>query len=449
LDAAMRLIGHGAIAVAIAALLILLEPVGALVAGGIALFCYGFILLFANRSLARLGRIRGTANQERFQVAQEAFGGLKEVKVLDLEDSYLQRFREPARRMADAHARAVITAELPRHALEGIAIGGMLAFVLWLLAVRGGQLESVLPVLGAYAFAGARLFPELQQVFRSLARMRFGRSALDELYADLHASDATLAPLPAMPSEPRLRLTRNLVLRNITYTYPEAARPSLLDLSLEIEAKTTVGLVGETGAGKSTVVDIILGLLAPQSGDMLVDGTELNATNVKRWRRSVGYVPQSIYLADKSLAENIAFGVPAGEIDFQAVERAARTARLHEFASQLPAGYQTKVGERGARLSGGQRQRVAIARALYRDPDVLVFDEATSALDTATEKAVLEAVEQVGREKTIILVTHRLSTLRRCDRIFILEDGRIAGAGVYNDLASGNRAFQRIHEAAP
>ncbi len=449
IDAAIRLLAHGAIAIAIAGLLIWLEPVGALFAAGIAVVSYGLILMLAHRSLARLGRIRHAANQERFQVAQEAFGGVKEVKVLDLEESYLRRFREPARRMADAHARAEITAELPRHALEGIAIGGMLVFVLWLLAERGGQLQSVLPVLGAYAFAGARLFPELQQVFRSLARIRFGRAALDELHADLHGPGSSQPNFfTSLPDGPPLKPAKSIALRDVTYTYPQAARPSLEDLTLEIEAYSTVGLVGETGAGKSTIVDILLGLLSPQSGEMYVDGVEINAANVKRWRRSVGYVPQSIYLADKSLAANIAFGVPEDEIDPKAVERAARAARLHDFASQLPDGYATEVGERGARISGGQRQRVGIARALYRDPDVIVFDEATSALDTATEKAVMEAVEGLGQQKTVIMITHRLSTVRRCDRIFILAGGRIAGSGTYEELAARNPAFQRIHEAA-
>ncbi len=445
-DAAMRLVAHGAIAVSIAGLLIYMEPAGALVAAAVACLCYGAVLILAHHRLARLGIRRAAANRQRFQIAQEAFGGIKEVKVLGLESAYLRRFREPARRMADAQARAEIFSELPRHALEGIAIGGMLAFVLWLLAARGGDLEAVLPVLGAYAFAGARLFPELQQVFRSLTRIRFGRSALEELHAELRSAPSAALPegVPATP----LGLTDKLVLRDVVYSYPEAARPSLGGLSLEVEANTTVGIVGATGAGKTTVVDVILGLLTPQSGEMAVDGVRVDGSNVRRWRRSIGYVPQSIYLTDDTLAANIAFGVEPAEVDDDAVERAARIASLDDVAARLPEGFRTLVGERGARLSGGQRQRVGIARALYRDPDILIFDEATSALDAATERAVMEAVERLGRRKTIILIAHRLSTVRRCDKILMMEDGRVVGAGTYDELVGQSPAFRRIHEAA-
>ncbi|EWG99105.1 hypothetical protein Q427_26930 [Halomonas sp. BC04] len=245
-----------------------------------------------------------------------------------------------------------------------------------------------------------------------------------------------------------MSLSRGIRLEDITYRYPQAERPALDQLSLEIPARTTVGLVGSTGSGKTTTVDIILGLLTSQHGQLVVDGTPITADNVRAWQRAIGYVPQHIYLADDTVAANIAFGLPADKIDMQAVERAARIANLHDFVvNDMDHGYDTQVGERGVRLSGGQRQRIGIARALYRDPEVLVLDEATSALDNITEQAVMEAVHNLGHRKTIILIAHRLSTVEACDRIFLLKHGRLDGTGRYDELLADNANFQSMVNA--
>ena len=233
-----------------------------------------------------------------------------------------------------------------------------------------------------------------------------------------------------------------LQLDNITYSYPQAEHPALIDLSLTIPAKTTVGLVGSTGAGKTTVVDIIMGLLVSQQGEMRVDGIPITGGAIRDWQNNLGYVPQHIFLTDDTVAANIAFGTPPNEIDQDAVERAARIADLHHFVmEELPNGYQTMVGERGIRLSGGQRQRIGIARALFHDPDVLVLDEATSALDNLTEKAVMDAVHNLGHRKTIILIAHRLSTVRECDVIFLLEHGKLKASGTFTELVERDESF--------
>ena len=229
------------------------------------------------------------------------------------------------------------------------------------------------------------------------------------------------------------------------FTYPEAERPALQGLSLLVPARTTVGIVGGTGAGKTTAVDIMLGLLDPTQGRLLVDGVPITRDNRRDWQRSIGYVPQQIFLTDASVAANIAFGLPPAAIDQAAVERAARTAELHDFViGELPEGYATLVGERGVRLSGGQRQRIGIARALYHDPDVLILDEATSALDNLTEKAVMDAVHNLGHAKTIVMIAHRLTTVRDCDIIFMLEQGRVVASGSYDELIAHSRQFRAL-----
>jgi ATP-binding cassette, subfamily B, bacterial PglK len=235
----------------------------------------------------------------------------------------------------------------------------------------------------------------------------------------------------------------------VHYRYPGASRPALQNVSFDVEACTTVGIVGATGSGKTTLVDIVLGLLRPESGVIRVDGEVLEDQSVRHWQRSLGYVPQQIFLSDDSIAANIAFGLGGKDIDMAAVERAAKVANLHDFVvNELPEGYQTTVGERGVRLSGGQRQRIGIARALYRDPDLLIMDEATSALDNVTERAVMEAVHNLGRQKTIILIAHRLSTVRNCDRIFLLEHSELIASGTYDELVAQNARFRAMAESA-
>lgn len=331
--------------------------------------------------------------------------------------------------------------------LKAVALGGILFFVLFLLLTHGGDLNAVLPVLGLYAFTSIRLFPALQQVYSGMTGLRFSRPMLDKLHADLlknpaPAPEEILADPAAVAP---LGLREALEFDDVRYAYPKAERTALAGLSLTIPARTTVGIVGGTGAGKTTAVDLLLGLLEPQGGAIRVDGVALDAGNRRAWQNSIGYVPQQIYLTDDTVSANIAFGLQGAEIDQAAVERAARIAELHDFVTRdLPQGYETQVGERGVRLSGGQRQRIGIARALYHDPDILVLDEATSALDNVTEKVVMDAVHNLGHAKTIVLIAHRLSTVRDCDTIFMLEQGRLVAQGSYDDLLETSQKFRAM-----
>jgi ABC-type multidrug transport system fused ATPase/permease subunit len=448
ITAAMRLLANGVMLALLVGLLFVIEPGAAL--GAAVLFggTYGLIFVATRRQLTRMGRGRVDASRAQFQIVQEALGGIKAVKLMALERSYLTRFQKPAHASARHQAGVTLIAELPRQLLEVIAFGGMVLFVLWLLARRDGMIGDVLPILGVYAFAAARMFPTIQSVFSSISEIRYGKPALDQLHAELmqHRGDTLPGEAATLPAP--LHLTRELVLEDVTFAFPEAERPALDRLSLTIPAHSIIGIVGSTGAGKTTLVDTILGLLTPQSGRMLVDGQEIGAGNVRAWQRSIGYVPQDIYLTDDSIAANIAFGVPANRIDMDAVIAAAKVAELHDFiVERLPEGYATPVGERGTRLSGGQRQRIGIARAVYGNPDMLVFDEATSALDNLTERAIMDAVRSLGHSKTIILIAHRLSTVRQCDVVFLLDKGRVVAADRYDGLVETNDHFRALHEA--
>ena len=446
---ALRLLAFGTIIVMMAVLLLLTEPSAALGAALIVGGGYAAIFAVARRYLGRIGTDRVHANAERFRIAQEALGGIKDVKLLGLEASYLGRFGRPAARFARYQAMAMAIGEIPRFLVEAVVFGAMMAFLLTLLVLQEGRLEAVLPIIGVFAFAGSKMFPAAQRVYRSMSDLRFNRPALDALHADYQARLAAPAVPAAAVATPAMRLQRQLDFVDVRYTYPGAERPALAGLSLTIAANTTVGLVGASGAGKTTAVDVLLGLLSPQAGAIQVDGTGLDAGNVRGWQRRLGYVPQQIFLSDESIAANIALGCDEDAIDMAAVERAARIAELHDFVvGELPEGYRTAVGERGVRLSGGQRQRIGIARALYHDPDVLILDEATSALDNLTERAVMDAVHNLAHAKTIVMIAHRLSTVRNCDTIFMLEHGRCTAAGDYDSLYARHESFRELAAAA-
>jgi ATP-binding cassette, subfamily B, bacterial PglK len=439
----MQLLAGASVSISLIVLMFIVDPI---LAGAVTLGLgvgYGGIYLLVRGYLARLGRARLNANRERFQSVQECFGGVKEVKVSGLEEPFLKRFEAPAKRFAKANANAAAFKEVPKYLLQALVYGGAFVVVLVLMRQPGG-LQAAIPTLAVFALGAQRMIPALGELYKNLSRLRFSQAALDNLYQDLHSLDQRNAVTAV--SAP-MGLSQGIRLENITYRYPNAERPALDQLSLEIPARTTVGFVGSTGSGKTTTVDMILGLLTPQSGRLSVDGNEITADNVRNWQRSIGYVPQHIYLADDTVAANIAFGLPSDKIDMQAVERAARIANLHDFVvKDMDQGYDTSVGERGVRLSGGQRQRIGIARALYYDPEVLVLDEATSALDNVTEQAVMEAVHNLSHRKTVILIAHRLSTVRECDQIFLLEKGELKGQGNFDELVNGNDEFRRMAE---
>ena len=440
---ALRLIASALMVLAIIGLLMFVDPIVTLLSAGLLGISYAAVYLVLRERLRSTGEELMHAFAERFRVAQEATGGIKDVKLLGLEDSYTAAYQSAAKRSARSLASIGVVSELPRFALEAITFGTLLALVLLLLFRSGGAIADIVPVLGVFAFSVMRLLPALQQIYHALASIRGAQSVLETVVRDF--ASARLLSDSDMPTENPLRLDQHLDLSDISFSYATAGRPALRRLNMKISARTTIGIVGGTGAGKTTLVDLVLGLLTPDEGVIAVDGTAVSSGNLRAWQRTLGYVPQSIYLTDDTIAANIAFGVPKEHIDMGAVERAARTAALHDFVlSELPQGYDTVVGERGVRLSGGQRQRIGIARALYRDPTLLIMDEATSALDNITERVVMEAVQNIRADKTIILIAHRLSTVRSCDTIFLMEQGHVVAQGTYDELVNGNETFRKM-----
>ena len=303
---------------------------------------------------------------------------------------------------------------------------------------NSGGFNNALPVISLYVFAGYRLMPALQQIYYALTQITFVSPSLDKIYEDLKDLNKTnLSQDQTIQS-----INESIDLKNINYNYPNAEKKILKNINLSIKAKTTTGIVGATGSGKTTTVDIILGLLEPQEGTLEVDGNVITNKNLRSWQSLIGYVPQHIYLADDTIAANIAFGKDLKDIDPQNIERTAKIANLHKFIiDELPKKYETIIGERGVRLSGGQRQRIGIARALYNNPKLLILDEGTSALDNYTEKAVMDAVNNLPKEMTIIIITHRLDTIKNCDVIFKLDKGKLIGQGTFDELIN-NKKFR-------
>ena len=442
LQPGMYVIAYSLVVLTMTGIMLALDPVVALLVGGVIGGLYVLIFKSSKRLLARIGRELDAAHQGRYSSIEVALGGIKDIKLMGREDVYIDQFRPASLRAARHQATSAAIAESPRYLIEAVAIGGAVSMALMLITTGRGS-ALILPALSVYALAGYKLIPAAQRVFSGLTNLRVGNAVLDSIHDDfakaLPIEDRCATQVSAMQPKSEIRLDA------IGFSYPNARKRALENISLSIRVGTSIGLVGGTGAGKTTLVDIILGLLRPSQGQLVVDGEPLTETNLQSWQQALGYVPQSIFLADTSVAENIALGVAHEAIDMDKVEQCARMAQIHDFiAAEMPDGYQTRVGERGVRLSGGQRQRIGIARALYRDPSVLVLDEATSALDTLTEKAVMESVQALSHQKTIIMIAHRLSTVRPCDMIFMLDKGHLVEQGTYEELLETSHKFKAM-----
>lgn len=423
LVAGLQCLAESLVMVGIVLLMLIVEPLGTLaVIGALGAAVWAFHRVTV-RQIARWGVDRQEHEGRRIQYLQQGLGGAKDVKLLGREEEFLNEFGVHNTGYARAGRRFGFVTQLPRLWLELLAVIGLAALVL-VMIWHGRSVESLLPALGLFAVGAFRLMPSANRVLSATQNVRYGLPVIDVLYRELRELPPTHPPERGRP----LIFSDALVLDRVTYRYPVADRPSLEEVSLRIPHGSSVGFIGPTGAGKSTLVDILLGLLAPDRGQVIVDGVDI-ATNPRGWQDQIGYVPQSIYLTDDTLRRNVAFGVPNDQIDEAAVWRAIRAARLESMVSDLSGGLGTVVGERGIRLSGGERQRIGIARALYHDPAVLVLDEATSSLDTETEREVMDTVRELRGSRTLVIVAHRLSTVEQCDRLFRLERGRVVEEG--------------------
>lgn len=444
----LKLLSNAILAIAVICFLIVVDPIVSLLSA--ALLCVGYgLVYFSLRGQLRMAGEEITAQgAARYRLVNEIAGGFREVKIQGLEDHYEARYKTAAYRFALAVSRMQLMGQLPRFALEGLAFGILLMLIFILLLKNDGNFLTAIPTLGIFAYAVLRLLPALQQIYHGFTSLRSNHASLDLIHRDLMEAETTLAQTrdrTFKDTSAAKQVTKSLDLEKISFKYSSSDKPILNEVSISIPAKSTIGLVGGTGAGKTTLVDILLGLLAAESGEVRADGEPITQENMHAWQRAVGYVPQTIYLTDDTMAANIAFGVPVDDIDMDAVKRAARLAALHDYVEQeLPEGYDTVVGERGVRLSGGQRQRIGIARALYNEPSVLVLDEATSALDNITERVVMEAIASLRDNKTIILIAHRLTTVKDCDNIFLMEKGKVIAEGRYDQLIESNERFREM-----
>jgi len=431
-------LARGFVALGLLTLLLVLEPVIAIGGMGVVGLAYSAIFLASRGRQGQLGQRRLELNDLRHQQASEALGGIKAVKVFGKEESFLARYDWIAGSYARATGSQHIVSTLPKSIVEAVGVGGGLMLVLFLLA-QGRTPEDVLPVVGVFAFAGYKLLPAAQQVFYSVTNVRFYRPAIERLHADMMR----------LPDDPdadglgqQLPEDATIELEDVHFRYEGAGEEALRGVSLRLEPGRHYGLVGRTGSGKTTTLDIALGLLRPGSGHVKIGGRVLNAEARTAWRRSVGYVPQDIFLIDASVRQNIAFGLKPEEVDEARIRAAVEAAALGDVIEGLPEGLDTEIGERGVRLSGGQRQRIGIARALYQDPEVVFFDEGTSALDGETEERVVRNLRDRG--KTLVMVAHRLASIEAADRIFVFDAGRVVASGTSEELARDSESWRAI-----
>ena len=407
---------------------------------------YYFLYKTVRQRLSDNGETITREQASRYKLMGEGFGGIKDILLLGRQATFNHRFAESSKNFANAKGKTQVYGQVPRYAVELIAFGSVITLMMYLLITHNGNLGSILPVLSIFVLAGFKLLPAFQQIYFSLSQIRGNLSGFESIRNDLFSSvEASEDPLSKVDTvNSKLCIKNSIKLHNISFQYPETSRPALIDLNIKIPVNKVIGLVGSSGSGKSTAIDILLGLISPKKGSVFIDEKRLTANNLRAWQNSLGFVSQTIFLADSSIKENIAFGLPIEDIDDKRIEKAIQLAHLDQFISELPQGFETRVGERGVQLSGGQRQRVGIARALYNDADILVLDEATSALDGITEELIMEAIHDFSGKKTIIMIAHRITTVEQCDHIYLMDNGAVIDQGSYSYLSANNKVFQKM-----
>lgn len=432
---------EGLVALALFVTLFVTSPVGVGVAVGAVAPLVWLVLRAVQPRIQQLGRQAEDAIGAAHRHLSQALHGIREVKVSGREPFFLAGFSRHRELLARSRYKAAVLQEVPKVSLETVVLVSVVA-VLSIVTLRGAEASDLLAVFGIFGYATLRLLPGLNKVVAATNRLRFGRAAVDNVYRDLielPRGDDWEDPEETRP----LVLQRSLVLDRVGFRYPSAAVPAVDGVSLEVRRGESIGIVGSTGSGKTTLLSLIVGLLAPDQGRIEVDGVDIH-TNLRGWQSQIGLVPQGVFLLDDTLRRNIALGIPDEEIDEETLREAVELAQLTEVVASLPDGLDTLVGERGVRLSGGQKQRVAIARALYRRPRLLVFDEGTSALDNLTEAALLEALARLRGEFTMITVAHRLTTVKDCDRVVLMVDGKVADVGSFTELTERNYTFAQM-----
>ena len=433
IDPALGILADTLVTLGLFGLVMFLEPVGTLVtvvSFGIAAFVFR---RFSNERIRRWGAAQNHHKGMMLKHLQQGLGGIKDLKVLGRESFFVDLYSDELEKSATVWRRFSLAQVLPRIGLENLTVIG-LALLVSTMVFSGYESSRILPVIGLFGAAAFRLLPAVSRTISNMHTIKWNRQIALELHDDL------LMPFESSNADTRTTTEfKSIEFKDVSFQYVDTQNKSLDSISISVRSGEAVGLIGQSGSGKSTLVDVLLGLLKPATGEVLVNGGSIRS-NSGAWRAVVGYVPQTIYLIDDTLRRNIAFGLDESVIDDRAVERAIQMAQLKDFVETLPHGLDTVVGERGVRLSGGQRQRIGIARALYNDPDVLVLDEATSSLDTETEFGVMQAVKALQRNKTVIIVAHRLSTVEYCDRLYRLDAGRIVDEGTFDEVMNRSQS---------
>ena len=431
----------------LAALLLAVNPLLSLLIGGLVGGGFGLVYLLVNRKLKRMGDSRFDANTARYKAVDEGLGGLKELRILGRSSGPLRQFSDASHSFVAQLSDQALVSQLPRYLIEVLGFGGILLVVVYLLAQKA-DLRDAIPLISLFAFAGYRMLPAANQAYQAFVGIRFYAVSAHRLAqeAATFRSSASGGRAPSPAQAPAcLTFAHSLEVRRLSFTYTPDRPPALQGISLTIQFRSFVGIVGVTGSGKTTLADVLLGLLPPDEGQVLVDGIALTPANLRVWQDLVGYVPQDIYLADDTIERNIAFGLPKETTDRQTVRRAAAMAQIADFIEkELPDGYGTLVGDRGVRLSGGQRQRIGIARALYHGPQVLILDEATSMLDGTTEAAFMQAIDALSHQLTLVVIAHRLTTVRKADKLYLLHKGKLEGEGSYDELLGQSDRFRKM-----
>lgn len=427
--------------VVILGLLAVMVAVAPLATAGAVVTVGGASLMLLQIVQPRLKRMGGRAQEMRkltLASLQQSLHGIRDIKVLGAEEFFGKIYRDGRQQLARTLYLRGTVAYMPRHVIETSLVGFILLFFIFTV-VTGIGTDRLLSTLGLFAYAGLRMMPSLQKIVGGLNNIRFSGPAIEQVHEDLTLVEHFECQSKGLP----LEFARELRLDDVSFAYEQMDRPAVENARLVIHPGEIIGLCGPTGGGKTTLTDLIIGILPPTSGSVLVDGINVQDA-IPAWFEKLGVVPQMVFLIDDTLRANVALGVPPTEIDEEALREAVHLAQLDDFVSSLPNGLNTPVGERGVRISGGQRQRIAIARALYRRPDVLIFDEGTSALDNATEAVLMSSLERLGGTHTILLVAHRLSTVKNCDKVVYLEGGRILGVGSFDELRASSEGFRTL-----
>ncbi len=428
-------------------MLFVFEPLGSLAAiltlGTIGFSYYQLV----KKKISKIGELEQIHAVKMLQWTSQGLSGVKEIKVAGKEEFFIYNFNWHAKQFSTAIRTSFTLENIPRLALETIALVVIVGLVtIGLNQGRSGT--SLLSGITLFAVAAFRLLPSVNRILNALTSIRLRSSVLDTIYQDIRYLSERIkieGEYESSSSEnlPKIPLAESLEFQHVSFKYPQSEELAIPDLSISIPKGQLVGIVGHSGAGKTTFVDLLLGLLNPSSGKILADGVDIT-TSIKAWRKNIGYIPQNIYLFDDTIRANIAFGYFPDRIDDDRILKVLKAVQLEEFVSQLPAGLDTFVGESGVRLSGGQRQRIGIARALYRNPRLLIMDEATSALDNQTEKAVTDAIEKLSKNRTVIIIAHRLTTIQKCDVIYMMGKGKIICQGTYEYLLNNSPEFQKL-----